>query len=252
MFTGLIEEVGDIRVVDATAAGSRVVVGAQIVLADAGLGDSIAIDGVCTTVVALDEASFTIEASPETLSKTTLKYLQPGRKVNLERPLTPNARIGGHFVTGHVDGTASVLAKFQEGNSWIYRFKLDQPELALYFIEKGSVAVNGISLTVNTIQGDVFSVAIIPHTLTHTNLDAFAPGIEASEDTVNIETDMLGKYVQRMLAVGNPAAEMLRSTPKDNSKPYGSKINSGLWFCHDEMIHGEYDSLVAHWPERPQ
>lgn len=233
MFTGLIEEIGMIAAVEQTAAGSRLSIEAKTVLSDAKLGDSIAIDGVCTTVIALDNDTFTIEASPETLAKTTFKYLTPGKRVNLERPLTPTSRIGGHFVTGHVDGTASVIARFEEGNSWIYRMLLDQPELGVYLIPKGSIAVSGISLTVNTVEEKagktIFTVAIIPHTLTHTSLGDYQPGTEAHQDTVNIECDMLGKYVARLLA--NTTAQ-----PRETTHPK-SQLHTGVWFCHDEAIH---------------
>lgn len=198
MFTGLIEEVGRVQAVETTAAGSRMTIEAGVVLTDAEPGASIAIDGVCTTVVEMTERSFTIEASPETLSKTVFGEYQPGRRVNLERTLTPTTRIGGHFVTGHVDGTATVLEKFEEGNSRVFRFVLNDKTLAAYLIPKGSVAVNGISLTVNRVEDAEFTVAIIPHTLAHTSIGDVNPG-----DTVNIETDLLGKYVHRLLASGN-------------------------------------------------
>jgi riboflavin synthase len=194
MFTGLIEEVGHVLEVARSEAGGRFTLSARKVLEGLHLGDSVAVDGACMTVVAFDETSFSFEASPESLARTQFEDLAPGSAVNLERPLQPGARLGGHFVMGHVDGLARLLDVIAEGNSWVFRFQLAEPELAVYLIEKGSIAVNGISLTVNTIDADVFSVAIIPHTWDHTNLSTLQP-----DDRVNIEVDMLGKYVVRYL-----------------------------------------------------
>jgi riboflavin synthase len=195
MFTGLIEEVGTVSAVQQNAGGSRITILARKMMENLQLGDSIAIDGVCTTVIAFDNQSFAIEASPETLDKTTFKRLKPGVLVNLERPLTPSSRIGGHYVTGHVDGTATLATRKQEGISHILTFELADNELAQYVVAKGSITIAGISLTVNTINQRRFTVAIIPHTMTHTNLDQVAIG-----DAVNIETDLLGKYVKKFLS----------------------------------------------------
>ncbi len=244
MFTGLIEEVGTVAAVDAFARGSRIRIAAEVVLEGARPGDSIAIDGACTTVVELQnepERSFVIEASPETLSKTTFNTFKPGIKVNLERPLLPASRIGGHFVSGHVDGTATVVERRQEGNSQVFHFRLNNPELARYFVEKGSVAVSGISLTVNQVLDDTFTVAIIPYTLAHTNLDQLQIG-----DTVNIETDLLGKYVARLLGVGaiqdkpEQPRELAYSMQEAGAKvrPKPTRIFAGGWFNTDAAIHG--------------
>lgn len=195
MFTGLIEDVGTVVSVQQSASGSQITIRSAMMTDGIRLGDSIAIDGVCTTVVAFENDTFTIEASPETLRKTTFTRLKPGVRVNLERPLTPSSRIGGHYVTGHVDGLATLVSKTPEGISHIFTFELSSDELAQYLIPKGSVAVAGISLTVNQVTGHRFWVAIIPHTLAHTNLDQLKPG-----DPVNIETDILGKYVKKFLS----------------------------------------------------
>ncbi|MBX2859824.1 MAG: riboflavin synthase [Vampirovibrio sp.] len=198
MFTGLIEAVGDIQTTDHTASGSTLTVAVDSAfLKDAKLGDSIAIDGVCTTATNLTDTTFTFQASPETLRKTAMAAYAPGRRVNLELPLLPTQRLGGHFVTGHVDGTATLAGKQPEGNSVILTFAWNQPELAPFFVPKGSVAVHGSSLTVNEVTDKAFTVAIIPHTLTHTNLGDVAVG-----DTVNIETDLLGKYMLRFAQTG--------------------------------------------------
>lgn len=198
MFTGLIEDVGTVEAVKTTPAGSRMTVVAEVVLAGMALGDSIAVDGACMTVVACDDVRFTFEVSPESLAKTVMSTYQPGTRVNLERPLMPTSRLGGHFVTGHVDGQIELLDKQPVGNSWVYRFRVLDRALVPLLIEKGSVAISGISLTVNDLQADTFSVALIPHTLAHTTLETVEAGAR-----LNVEMDLLGKYVQRLLQSGD-------------------------------------------------
>lgn len=210
MFTGLVESCGTVKAVQQTASGSTLTIQAPEILDGVKLGDSIAIDGVCTTVIAFDTQTFTIEASPETLSKTTFKALKPGTRVNLERPLTPTSRIGGHYVTGHVDGLAKLVSKTPEGISVILTFELESDELAQYVVAKGSIAIAGISLTVNTVKHRQLSVAIIPHTLTKTNLGELNVG-----DAVNIETDLLGKYVKKLLS-----PTLMESTPSRLDKTF--------------------------------
>jgi riboflavin synthase len=256
MFTGLIEEVGTVSAVESSSQGSRISISARHILQNVQLGDSIAVDGACMTVVAFDAQGFSFEASPESLSKTNLCAFKPGRRVNLERPLTPTSRIGGHYVTGHVDGLATLVSSTPQGNSHILEFSVASPELAELLVAKGSVAILGISLTVNTVGKDRFSVAIIPHTLGHTNLGDYQPG-----DQVNIETDLLGKYVRRLLFErnANPAIDETDTTssfptrlPLDmggmidaptlvpamntlhrSSVPSGANIRAGSWFNHD-------------------
>lgn len=228
MFTGLIEEVGSIQAVEESGGGSRITVAAREVLSDARLGDSIAIDGACTTVVEKTNSSFTIEASPETLSKTMFSSYKPGKRVNLERPLTPVSRIGGHYVTGHVDGLATIISRYPEGNSWIYRFRCDSPDLAELMIPKGSVTVLGISLTVNEVDGMEFGVAIIPHTLTNTNLDDYNKG-----DKVNIETDLLGKYVRKLMPVKGRGMDEPPYMDALTLSAGKGKVHTGNWFNFD-------------------
>ncbi len=243
MFTGLIEEIGIVDSIQTTSAGSVLTIKAQVVLEGVKKGDSLAIDGVCTTVVDFNNDGFTIEASPETLSKTILSSLEPGSRVNLERPLTPISRLGGHFVTGHIDGTALIISKEQDGMSWIYHFRLDNPALAPLLISKGSVAINGISLTVNTVDKLIFSVAIIPHTLAHTSLGDYEP-----DSQVNIETDMLGKYVQKLMP--NMTAGTLEPKkysdhpslglqPKATERIGNSNFHTGIWFNLEKPISSE-------------
>lgn len=195
MFTGLIEDVGRVLALEPLSGGSRLTVGTRLA-ANLCLGDSVATNGVCLTVVAHDDETWQADLSPETLSVTALGRLRPGSLVNLERPLAVGSRLGGHFVQGHVDGTGHVDAVAREGGFW--RVTVSFPEaLAPYFIEKGSVAVDGISLTVASLSRSSFDVQIVPHTWTQTALHAAGPGTP-----VNLECDMVGKYVLRGLSLG--------------------------------------------------
>jgi riboflavin synthase len=190
MFTGLIESVGRIARIQPMPGGIRLHVTSPLAQ-ELAAGESLAHNGVCLTVVSREADTFATEVSPETLRVTNLGDLQPGGVVNLERPLRPDARLGGHFVQGHVDGTGVVRAVRDEGEFW--RFTFTYPaELARLFILKGSIAVDGISLTVAALRAGEFDVQIIPFTWDHTNLHARRPG-----DRVNLECDMLGKYVVR-------------------------------------------------------
>lgn len=192
MFTGLIESVGTIERIDETGTGLRLTVRTELAT-EVSDGDSLAVNGVCLTVVDAsgDRASF--DVSPETVNVTTVGGLERGSLVNLERSLRADARIGGHFVQGHVDGTGRIQAVKQEGDS--YRLTVTFPaELETFVVHKGSIAVDGISLTVASLDGNSFDVQIIPFTWEHTNLRAAAPG-----HPVNIECDILGKYVVRAL-----------------------------------------------------
>ena len=189
MFTGIIEELGTV-----VSAGTRLVIECHTVLADAGEGSSIAVNGVCLTALALTSNSFAADLAPETLSRTNLGDLVPGARVNLERPVTPVTRLSGHIVQGHVDATAVLTALDQlgDGNWWL---KLQVPAgLDRYMVHKGSVAIDGISLTIATLDGPELGVAIIPHTYTHTTLSQANPGTR-----LNIEVDVLAKHVEKLL-----------------------------------------------------
>jgi riboflavin synthase len=198
MFTGLVESLG--RVVEARAEppGLRLVVDAGPVAADAALGDSVCTSGCCLSVVAIDGPRLAFELGPETLARTTLGGLTAGAQVNLERSLRLSDRLGGHLVTGHVDGMGRLAAKVQEGDWVTCRFAAPGPLLA-QMASKGSVAVDGVSLTVVDVTPTEFSVALIPHTLAHTTLGALAVGAG-----VNLETDLVFKYVDRWLAARRP------------------------------------------------
>lgn len=194
MFTGLIEEVGRLRSARPEGGGMLLTVEARRVLEDAAPGDSIAVSGCCLTVTDLGDGAFVAHAGAETLARTTVAAWRPGRPLNLERALTPSSRLGGHFVQGHVDAVAQFLAADPQGETTRLRFSLPS-EIAPFVVEKGSIAVDGISLTITGVDGEAFEVAIIPHTMLHTTLGTLRPG-----EDVNLEADILAKYVHRALA----------------------------------------------------
>jgi riboflavin synthase len=193
MFTGIVEEMGAITSLDKTLAGTRMTILASTVMGDLKIGDSVSVNGICLTVVSRGERDFSVEVSPETLSVTTLGHLTAGAPVNLERPMKLNERIGGHLVAGHVDGVGTIRSRHQEGNAIFFTIEAPQ-EILRYCVVKGSVTVDGISLTINDVTDRGFSVAIIPHTAKVTTL-----GLKQVNDTVNLESDLIGKYVERLL-----------------------------------------------------
>ena len=193
MFTGIIEELGKVATVLNQTAGSRITVAANLVTSDLHNGDSIAVNGVCLTAVDVSPKSFSADVSPETLDRTTLGVLKAGVPVNLERSVTPATRLGGHIVQGHVDGRGKFLSAEQQGDFWTVRIGFPA-ELARYFVHKGSVAVEGISLTIAALASDSFDIAVIPKTWEMTNFSSLAPG-----DAVNLEPDVIAKYVERMM-----------------------------------------------------
>jgi riboflavin synthase len=193
MFTGIIEEVGEITEIDETRNFRTIRVRAHNVMQDLGLGSSIAVNGVCLTVRSLTANSFTAELSHETLERTTLRSTKRGSLLNLERPMRADSRFGGHIVQGHVDGVGKIRSFNRTGDSW--DLEIEAAEAASrYIVEKGSIAVDGISLTVAALRSGGFSIAIIPHTLENTNLRAAKPG-----DAVNLEYDVVAKYVESLL-----------------------------------------------------
>jgi riboflavin synthase len=193
MFTGIIEGLGTIREIRSEGQGKRMTVDADFFLEQTRIGDSICVSGACLTVVMIDVKRFTVDVSPETLTKTTFGNAKIGDRVNLERALRLSDRIDGHLVSGHIDGIGTITLKQNIGNAIIASFKV--PEFILhYMIQKGSVAVDGISLTINNCGQDSFDVSIIPHTAKLTTI-----GFKKTGDLVNIETDMIGKYVERFV-----------------------------------------------------
>lgn len=195
MFTGIVEEVGIIESFKRDSKGATIVVGCKTVLEDAKLGDSIAINGCCQTVVAMNSNSFTARVSEETISVTCFDKFKSGDLVNLERALTLNSRLGGHIVSGHIDCKGILLNCEKLSDFYNLEFEIPQ-EQSKYVVYKGSITINGISLTVADITNNIFKVAIIPHTFENTNLKVLKMGAE-----VNIETDILGKYVEKLLSV---------------------------------------------------
>ncbi len=194
MFSGIVEETGAITHLDVRPGGATLTVRAQGVLDDINIGDSIAVNGACLTVVRHDQTTFTVELALETLRKTALGRLQDGEDVNLERSLTANGRIGGHFVQGHVDGTGEIVALQADGEGVLATFRA--PETLLpYIVSKGYIAIDGMSLTVVDTGPEWFTIAFVPHTRAVTIVRHYVPG-----RLVNLEVDVLGKYVERLLA----------------------------------------------------
>jgi len=194
MFTGLIEALGKVIQTEAEGPGRRLVLSVPKPVSDTSVGDSMAINGACLTVVEQAGEGFHFQVGPETLLRTNLGELKPKDAVNLERPLAVTDRLDGHFVQGHVDGLGSIAERVRQGDWELVWFSCP-PELTAQMVPKGSVAVDGVSLTLVQVRADRFSVALIPHTLTHTTLGFKGPG-----DSVNIETDILAKYVQKLLS----------------------------------------------------
>lgn len=193
MFTGLIEELGKIASVEHHDAGARLTVSASHITDDIDNGDSIAVSGVCLTALDVTPSSFSADVSPETLARTTLGALAPGSSVNLERAMLPTTRLGGHFVQGHIDATGIFAGKGAHGEFWTV--SIEYPAgLGRYLVEKGSIAVEGISLTIARLDETSFDIAVIPKTWEQTNISTLKNG-----DHVNLEADVIAKYVERMM-----------------------------------------------------
>jgi riboflavin synthase len=209
MFTGIIEEIGTVTAVKFLNDGVEISIGAGDTLKKLNINDSVCIDGACQTVIRTDKQTFTVQAVGETLEKSTLKTFRPGRKVNLESALTLNTPVGGHLVQGHVNGTASITSWIKRGENYLLELRL-KPPLLKYCISEGSIAVDGISLTIAHLLEQTVGISIIPHTVRHTTLHERKTGEE-----VNIETDMIARYVERFLY--NPR----ESLSEDQLKEWG-------------------------------
>ena len=194
MFTGIIEEIGTVRRIEHGAKGARLTIQAKTVLEDTRIGDSIATNGVCLTVVSMTGDSFSADVMAESLRRSSLGTLQGGSPVNLERAMAANGRFGGHIVSGHIDGTGTIASQKREDNAVWVKIKTPAP-LLRYIVEKGSIAIDGVSLTVAAVTDTDFSVSIIPHTGAQTILLGKKPG-----DPVNLECDVIGKYVEKLTA----------------------------------------------------
>ncbi|MFO7989858.1 MAG: riboflavin synthase [Thermodesulfobacteriota bacterium] len=204
MFTGIIESLGTIRRVVPQGDGKMLQVGCDLDLSDTRIGDSIAVNGACLTAVHLEKHAFSVDMAPETVARTTFKTAAPGMRVNVERAMQLSSRVDGHLVSGHIDGTGVITRMEKKSNALILTIAVD-PHLAGQMIEKGSVAVDGISLTINQCTDSDFCVSIIPHTAKVTTIEFKQTG-----DWVNIETDMIGKYVRKFLTqttAGGPEKE---------------------------------------------
>jgi riboflavin synthase len=200
MFTGIIEELGRVREVERRGEDARIVIEARTVTEDSDNGDSISVNGVCLTALDVRPDSFAADVSKETLLRSTLGSLSKGSPVNLERAVTPVTRLGGHIVQGHVDARGRFLGSESHSESWTFRIAYPK-EVARYLVFKGSVAVEGISLTISALTDDYFEIAVIPKTWEVTNFSQLKPG-----DEVNLEVDVIAKYVERLLTVRNPAS----------------------------------------------
>lgn len=211
MFTGIIEEIGTVRAIRKGTVSASMEIGCKDILEDVKIGDSIAVNGVCLTATTLTGSGFTADVMHETLSRSSLGALKPGSHVNLERAMAAGGRFGGHIVSGHIDGTGSIRKLERDENAVWYTISCG-PSLLRYIIEKGSIAIDGISLTVAKVDADSFSVSIIPHTLSETILAEKKAG-----DIVNLENDCIGKYVERLLTFDQgearqPSCETKKST----------------------------------------
>ena len=196
MFTGIIEELGKITILEKRADGAKIKISAQTVTKNSNDGDSIAVNGVCLTAIEIAPNSFAADVSGETLNRSTLGNLKIGSNVNLERAVTPATRLGGHIVQGHVDVRGKFLAAKQDGDFWTVKIGFPR-EIAAYLVYKGSVSVEGISLTIANLAEDTFEIAVIPKTWELTNLSSLKNG-----DAVNLEVDIIAKYVERIMLYG--------------------------------------------------
>lgn len=202
MFTGIVEEIGAIKSLSAIGQDqSQLTVECSKIQDDLKLGDSVAVEGVCLTVIRYDQSSATFEISAETVARTLFKSKKKGEQVNLERALRPIDRMGGHIVQGHVDSVSKVLEINKSGKFFEILFSID-PEIEKYVVHKGSICINGISLTVAGLEGQTFKIAVIPHTFDETTLKKLSVG-----GSVHIETDVVGRYIERMLQFENPSDE---------------------------------------------
>lgn len=200
MFTGIIEEVGTLARIQKTGSSAMLTIRCGTVLSGVRPGDSIAVNGICLTVTRYDASSFTADVMHETLNRTALSRLRPGSPVNLERAMAADGRFGGHIVTGHIDGTGTITRIRQDSNAVWYTIQAP-PKILRLVVEKGSIAIDGISLTVASLARDSFQVSVIPHTLAHTSLAARHTG-----DDVNLENDCIAKYVEKFVSAKSGGA----------------------------------------------
>ncbi len=204
MFTGIIEEVGQLRNTSQKGQAMILSIQAKRILEDIHLGDSISVNGVCLTVTGFDSSHFTLDVMPETYRKSNLRQLSNGSIVNLERAMIANGRFGGHIVQGHVDGIGKIKQRYTEENAVVFKIEPEDAALYQYMIDQGSIALDGISLTIVKVHESSFTVSMIPHTISQTTWQNKQVG-----DTVNIECDLLGKYVKRLLQYQDTSTKSL-------------------------------------------
>lgn len=197
MFTGLVEDIGKIKRITKASISSLLYISSNKIVDDLKIGDSVAVNGVCLTVTSINNDEFSVDVMHETLKRTSLNELTNNSSVNLERAMLVGSRYGGHIVSGHIDGTGKIVSIKQDGIAYIYTIETS-PNITKYIIEKGSIAIDGISLTVVSVSKTIFSVSIIPHTLKSTNL-----GNKKINSIVNLENDCIAKYVEKMLHSGS-------------------------------------------------
>ena len=228
MFTGLIAELGTVERLAEDSTSCQLTVRAPKILPGVKIGDSIAVNGVCLTVVRLLGNTFTADVMPETVRRTTLHQLQPGDKVNLEKALRPTDGLDGHIVQGHVEGVGKIQQVTPEGNALVYRIEAPR-ELLRYIVEKGSIAVDGISLTVTEDDGSGFGVSLIPHTAKMTTL-----GYKRAGDMVNLETDILARYVEKMLGFQKTQkySDARHTAADDEQSPSDSELTEEFLLRH--------------------
>lgn len=210
MFTGIIEELGSVSSLVKTSGGALIEISAPVVTEAIADGDSISVNGVCLTALNVRRDGFSADVSRETLDRSTLGRLNAGSRVNLERAVTPSTRLGGHIVQGHVDGRGTFISALESGGFWTVKIGYP-PELAKYFVYKGSVSVEGISLTIAKLNEADFEIAVIPKTWERTNLSTLNPG-----DEVNLEADVIAKYVERIMQIGNSTSNVTMETLKNH------------------------------------
>ena len=213
MFTGIIEETGTIQSIIRTGEKTRFTIQAEKVLRDTRTGDSIAVNGICLTAVDLTGKTFSADVMPETLRRSSLAMIREQSTVNLERALRLSDRLGGHLVSGHIDGTGTILSRTPEHNAILFKIQA-APGLLKYIVGKGSVAIDGVSLTVAAVSNTDFSVSIIPHSAQNTIIGHYRPG-----DTVNIECDVIGKYVEKLLGLAEIPGGPDASSQDQNAQP---------------------------------
>jgi riboflavin synthase len=223
VFTGIVEEVGNIKAISNLGIETRITINAKKVLESTNIGDSISVNGICLTVTEKNENDFSADVMPETLKKSNLSSLSNRSGVNLERALKVSDRLGGHIVSGHIDGTGVLLSVTKDRNAIVLKIKADIDQLR-YMIEKGSVSLDGVSLTIFNVDTNDFSVSIIPHSAKSTIIGAYKAG-----DKINIECDLIGKYVERLLAFSENYGGV------DNTKNQGEKENLSIDFL---KMHG--------------